>query len=206
MAQILVFGDSIAYGNWDKGGGWVNRLKKFLAENETSCTIHNLSTSASTSGYIVKTLESDLKKSLNLADESILVFATGINDAQFVKSVKNTRLPPEKFKANIQKIISTAKSISSKVVFIGLTPVDEAKVGQLPIEREAYYKNSNVKEFNEIIKSLCAKHNICFVDVYPIFIKINHTLLLDDGVYPNAAGHEKIFELVKYSMIKNNII
>ena len=28
--EIIVFGDSIAYGAWDKEGGWVQRLRKIL--------------------------------------------------------------------------------------------------------------------------------------------------------------------------------
>ena len=32
MGRILIFGDSITYGAWDKEGGWVQRLRKFLDE------------------------------------------------------------------------------------------------------------------------------------------------------------------------------
>ncbi|MBU4142033.1 MAG: hypothetical protein V1732_05890 [Patescibacteria group bacterium] len=32
MSQILIFGDSIAYGKWDKRGGWVTRLSNFIDE------------------------------------------------------------------------------------------------------------------------------------------------------------------------------
>jgi hypothetical protein len=32
--KILVFGDSIAYGDYDKEGGWVIRLRKFLDERQ----------------------------------------------------------------------------------------------------------------------------------------------------------------------------
>ena len=28
--NILVFGDSIAYGKWDEQGGWVQRLRKYI--------------------------------------------------------------------------------------------------------------------------------------------------------------------------------
>ncbi|MDD2822618.1 MAG: hypothetical protein PHQ59_00920 [Candidatus Daviesbacteria bacterium] len=32
MANILVFGDSVAYGAWDPKGGWVRRLREVIEE------------------------------------------------------------------------------------------------------------------------------------------------------------------------------
>ena len=33
MDKILIFGDSICYGKWDKEGGWVTRLRKYIDQN-----------------------------------------------------------------------------------------------------------------------------------------------------------------------------
>ena len=54
MVQILIFGDSIAWGAWDKEGGWVQRLRKLIDEKNLSdpefyCLVYNLGVSGNKS-------------------------------------------------------------------------------------------------------------------------------------------------------------
>jgi len=68
------------------------------------------------------------------------------------------------------------------------------------------YKNEYIRKYDEIIKTVCEENKINFVEVFRKFKELNYQNLLDDGLHPNSAGHQKIFEIVKDSLIKNKII
>jgi lysophospholipase L1-like esterase len=49
---------------------------------------------------------------------------------------------------------------------------------------------------------MCEKENLYFIDMFDLLKKND----LEDGLHPNAKGHEKIFEKVKDYLIENKII
>ena len=211
MTRILVFGDSITYGNWDREGGWVQRLRKFLDKRNLTdpdfyCLIYNLGISGNDTENLLKRFEFETEQRLKEGEETIFIFAIGINDTQFLHSENSLKVGPKKFKENIQKLIELARKISSKIIFIGLTPVDESKTTPIPWNTDKSYKNEYIEEYDEIIKSVCEKNKILFIDVFKMFKKLNYRNLLEDGLHPNSEGHEKIFEVVKNFLIKNKII
>jgi len=203
MKIILIFGDSITYGAWDKEGGWVARLRKFINKKSSEYLIYNLGISGDTAENLLKRFESETEQRVE-GEEDIFIFAIGLNDSQFIHSKKNTRFSLQEFKNNIQKIISLAKKSSPKIIFLGLTPVDEKKT--VPWSEDKSYKNEYIQKFNEIIKTICNENNAYFIEIFERLIKINYKKLLDDGAHPNSKGHEKIFKSVKDSLIKNKII
>ena len=93
MAQILVFGDSISYGKWDKEGGFVQRMKNFLDEetlskSENEHTIYNLGVSGNTTEDLLERFEFETKQRLKEDDEELIfIFAIGVNDSQFIKII-----------------------------------------------------------------------------------------------------------------------
>jgi len=211
MVQILVFGDSITYGVWDKYGGWVQKLRKFLDEKtlskpETYFLIYNLGISGGTVEDLLERFEFETKQRLKENEGTIFIFAQGINDSQYVHSQKNLRCPPQKFQRNLQTLINLAKKFSSTIVFLGLTPVDESKVDPMPWNIDRSYKNKNVKTFNDIIKSICNGNAIFFIEIYKNLVKTDYKRLLEDGAHPNSDGHQKIFEIVKEFLVENGII
>ena len=211
MTQILIFGDSIAYGAWDKESGWVQRLRKFLDEKNLTdsdfyCRVYNLGISGNSSKNLLERFEFETKQRLKESEETIIVFAIGINDSCFVHSENSHRVPINKFKENIQKLTDLAKKFSSKIIFVGLTPVDETKTTPIPRDINKSYKNENIRKYNEIIKSVCEENEILFIEIFEDWIKLNYENLLEDGLHPNSEGHKKIFESVKEFLIKNKII
>jgi len=213
MARILVFGDSIVYGAWDKGGeeGWVHRLKKFLDEKhfiepDFDYSVYNLGVSGNTTGELLERFEFETKQRVEEGEEMIIIFQIGINDSQFVISQNGLRTLSEKFRENIKELISSAKKFSSKVIFIGLTPVNEEKTTPIPWNPDKIYKNENIKRNDEIIKSVCKENNIYFVEIFEKWLKSDYKNLLEDGLHPNSEGHKKIVEDVRDFLIKNKII
>ena len=62
MPQILIFGDSIIYGAWDREGGWAARLRKFLdektlTEEDFYCLVYNLGISGDTTEDLLERFE-----------------------------------------------------------------------------------------------------------------------------------------------------
>ncbi len=170
MARILVFGDSIAYGKEDKKGGWVERLKNFFIEKSFSdpnfyYSVYNLGVSGDTTEELLKRFELETKHRLWENDEIIIIFDIGLNDSEFINKGKRLKVTPQKFEENLKELIDIARKFSSKIIFVGLTPVDDLKVDPLPWFPEVSYKNEYVKNFDEIIKLICKKNNVYFIDI-----------------------------------------
>ena len=206
MPNILVFGDSITYGAWDKDGGWVQRLRKFLDENYEDFFVCNLGVSGNNSDDLLKRFEFETEQRIKEEKETIFIFAIGANDSQFIHSQNNLKISLEKFKENIQKLIGLTQKFSPKIIFVGLTPVDETKTTPIPWNTDKSYKNEFIQKYNEIIKTVCKENRIYFVEIFKKLKEVNYQKLLDDGLHPNSDGHQKIFEMVKDFLIKNKII
>jgi len=211
MPQILVFGDSIAYGAWDKEGGWAERLKIFSNKKsiesnlEFYCAVYNLALDGDTTENLLNRVDFEIKQR-ERGEEIIIIFAIGSNDSEIINSNDTFKVFPEKFSQNIKDLISVSKKYSAKIIFSGLLPVDETKVDPIPWAADRSYKNKSVKKYNDIIKSICGESKIGFIELFEEFKKMDYKNLLEDGVHPNTKGHEKIFKIVKDYLIKNKII
>ena len=196
---ICVFGDSISWGAWDmEKGGWVNRLWLFLAERESGdyVEIYNQSLSGGTSGDLLARFENEA----NTRDAKWLIFQTGGNDAAYENKPGNYLVKPEEFRKNLEKIIKKAKKITYNIIFTDLKNCDESKT--MPVSWiDIYYTNENIKKYIEIMKEVCRKHEVLFLDIEDLDQND-----FEDGLHPNANGHEKIFKQAKDFLIKNKWI
>lgn len=213
MTQILTFGNSIVYGAWDKEGGWVARLRKFLDEKTLSSNfesyylVYGLGVSGGTTEELLNRFEFESSKRTKEGEETIIIFGMiAINDSQFIQSKKDIWYSPEQVKENVEKLIELAQKISQKIVFVGHTAVDETKTNPLPWNADKSYKNEYIKKYDEIIKTICQEKDIHFIDIMDSFMQPCYQDMLVDGLHPNSIGHEKIYEAVKDYLIKNNII
>ena len=195
--RFCVFGDSTASGFYDlEMGGWVNRLWLFAIKQDIDNDLYNLSISGGTTETILARFEDEAK----LRRPNILIFQSGGNDAAYEKEGENW-VAPEKFKLNIEEIIKRAKKIVGKIIFVGFKNVDESKT--MPVSWiNLYYKNENIKKYNEIMKNICEKEKVFFVDIFGFLEKEDFY----DGLHPNSAGHQKIFEIVRNFLIENKIL
>lgn len=207
---ILIFGDSITCGKGDREGGWAQRLRKFLYEktlsNEGNFSIYNLGVDGDNTEDLLQRFELETKHRLDEEEETVFIFAIGINDSQFVHSKNSLRIPLERFKDNIKTLINIAKKSSPKIIFTGLTPVDESKTTPIPWNTDKSYKNEYVRQYDEIIKTTCQENNLLFIEIFEKLRELDYKNLLEDGLHPNSEGHQKIFEIIKESLIANKII
>lgn len=214
MTQVLVFGDSIAWGAWDReGGGWVERLWKALAEKnvadpELHYRLYNLSISGDTTGWLLERFDSEAMQRMGFREDGeriVIIFAIGINDTKFLLDQGATMVAAQQFESNIEALIRRAKGHTSNIVLVGLTPVDK-KTEKLTKPLGYVYRNEHIKRFDGIIKSICTKNRVHFIEIFGDFKAKGVEGLLEDGLHPNDAGHKLIFRAVKRVLEENGVI
>jgi lysophospholipase L1-like esterase len=150
--QIFCFGDSITYGFWDREGGWVERLRKHLEQKaleksspdnlntESYVTVYNLGIPGDMSTGLIERVRGEFEARYNQDQESIFIFAIGINDTHYNSQADGYGVSLEEYKQNLKQLLQFAQCYSKKVVFIGLTPVDEKRANPIFWQTENYIK------------------------------------------------------------------
>ncbi len=196
--RICIFGDSITYGANDKEmGGWVERLKVFVWNN-SDYHVYNQGVSGNTSSDLLKRV----KVEIEARNPEIIIVSIGANDSSFRDSLGHEKVALEEFKKNIKTIYEITKEYSNKIMFLGLCDINEDKTDPIPWNTDAHYRKENILEYNEFIKSFCKENDLFFVEILDV-VNIDD---LEDGLHPNAKGHEKIFQKVKDYLIDKKII
>lgn len=214
MANILVFGASIAYGFADSKGGWVQRLRTYLDEKCIKSEreyyfgeVLNLGLSGEITDGLLERMETDAKPRLaSLSKKTITLISIGINDSAKWNEKEGNWISIEKYKDNLKQIVEKAKGFSSDVFFVGITLVDESITKPVPWDLRISYLNSNIEEYNDVMKEIAEETDIGFIDLLPDLKKIEWNKLLFDGVHPDDDGHQKIFEIVKNGLEESKII
>lgn len=124
LMNICVFGDSIVWGANDfEKGGWVERLKVHCLQDGSNRDVYNLGISGDNTDKLLKRLEFET----TLREPDVIVLAIGINDSQYISTKDNHRIGLEKFKDNLSELTKISKKFTDKIIFVGLTMVNEAR-------------------------------------------------------------------------------
>ncbi|MFA5729652.1 MAG: GDSL-type esterase/lipase family protein [Candidatus Paceibacterota bacterium] len=182
---ICIFGDSIVWGASDcEKGGWADSLKNYLMDDDID--VYNLGISGNTTEDLLERFDVEA----GARNPDIVIFAIGIND-----SLSLDKDGLIKFQKNISSLVNKAKKITDKIIFIGLTSVDESRTTSYSSEETGEaYNNQSIGEYDEIIKSFCEDNNLIFVDMLGLLI---NDADLCDGLHPSSIGHKKMFERIK---------
>ena len=200
MRKIFIFGDSIAYGAWDPEGGWVERLRQWLfgttrGDYNLGTFLYNLSIVGETTAELCKRFPTELA-ARQPAPEDLIVFATGINDAQFVQG--QPIATPADVCTHVRGLLQQARAWTPRLCWVGLTPVDEARTTPIPWMPERAYRNAAVAAFEAAIRQTAAAEAIPSLEIFRIWTADQaYEQLLCDGIHPNAAGHAQIYERMK---------
>jgi lysophospholipase L1-like esterase len=197
MQKIFVFGDSIAYGAWDPQGGWVERLRQWLfattqGEYNLGTFLYNLSVVGETTADLLRRLPAEIAAR---QPGNLIVFAAGINDAQYVHGRPLTT--PAAVCNTVRALIRQARVFAPKVCWIGLTPVDEARTTPIPWMPDRAYRNAAVAAVEAAIKRTAADEVVPYLELFSAWTADGaYRELLWDGIHPNAAGHAQICERI----------
>ena len=211
MSLILIFGDSITWGAWDHEGGWVQRLRRFVEKfkNDEGIRCHhlyNLGVNGNTTDELLDRFEFEVYQRQVDEVENILIFQIGANDSYMLHGDNQPRMSIERFNVNLKRLLLLAQKYSSKIIFLGLIPVEDQKLNPIPWDPDIAYQTKQIKLFNDSIQEFCVYHKLFFIDFWEDWINQNYSDLLDDGLHPNSLGHERIFVHVKNFLLKNKIL
>ena len=202
MSNILIFGDSIAYGYYDSEGGWVDRLKKellnFSVDNglEFDLKIYNLAISGDTTEEVLKRIGVELEARNWEEQPTKIIFAIGINDSVLINGLNTT--PKDKFENNLQGLIKKAKTNTDFVAFVGLTPVDESHTNPIPWDAAMKMKNKEILNYDKMIREVCKKETVHYIELFNDREEfLEFTKHLHDGLHPNIKGHEILYDKIR---------
>ncbi len=198
--RICVWGSSIGHGyNDDVGGGWCDRLKVYyFADKSSDISVYNLSISGAMSKDVLDRFDNEY----NARQPKIVLIAIGINDSAFDENVNGCRISLKNTKSNLEQLIIKTRERGSRIMFVGLTSVNEDLVTPIPWASNVSYSNGNIKKYDNIIKEVAEINNVPYCYMFDLLQKDD----LDDGLHPNTKGHEKMFERIKDFLIENNIV
>jgi len=126
-------------------------------------------------------------------EPNLIIFAIGINDAQFIHSTNGLRVSLDEFQQNLAKLLSIAKKFTDKIVFVGLTKVDESKTTPIPWNTDKSYTNENIERLDSAIRKFCEDNKLKFISMENV---VGNDDLID-GLHPNTKGHVKILNRMK---------
>ena len=194
--KILVFGDSISYGKWDREGGWVARLrryvdKKYNLKGENNFQVYNLGIPGELAIELPERVKSELKiRLVDPEDKVLVIYATGINDSCPNNWRKGKQTSEVDFNKALEELIKLAKDSNCEVVFIGLTPTNPERSKGLLFTKE------EVRKYDGYMTEVCSKYKIKQLELFDGLSKENFSELLVDAVHPNTEGHKILSEKI----------
>lgn len=207
MTQIFVLGSSSIYGVGGSNAGWGDLIKQYLhakmyGENGVGekYEIYNFGKSGATIDFVKDTFPQQLKD-YGRGHKTIVVVAVGGNNTKAQEQPDNFVSTPEEYESEMRELLTMLKQNSNALILVGSNGyVDETKTNPKlnPLTGgRSYFTNSRRQQFNEILKKLCD-----VIDVQLVDLGINKEEWLEkyvyqDGLHPNQAGHQLIFESVK---------
>lgn len=205
--RVLVFGDNIAHGFWDEAGGWPQRIRAqydavaVQALDTSFPDLYNLSISGETARGVIKRLPYEVTSRQDHQDVTIVI-AIGMNDTMIYKGVEAT--PAELFRGELSQILETARSFTDRIIFVGITPVDDDLCDPWQYSSTGKcFNNERIQAFNTVIASFCGEEKVSYVDVFAIFQKkMARADLLADGLHPNTDGHALLARLIEPELDK----
>jgi lysophospholipase L1-like esterase len=154
--------------------------------------IYNVSISGGTTETILERFEREAR----VREADALIFQTGGNDVSRDGKTKKHQVSPEQFEKNLEEIIKGAKAITSNIIFVGFKNCDESKT--TPVSwRNINYLNEDIKQYNGIMQNVCVRHRISYINVFGLLENSD----LEDGLHPNARGHEKLYSAIKQELV-----
>ncbi len=128
--KVIAIGDSLIYGYGDPlGGGWVERLRRQWMSSEGHI-LYNLGVRGDGVTQVLQRLEHEYSVRGELRNQypDLIIISVGVNDSARLGRPNGKHFTPEeKFQNKIETILEVAQRLSN-VIFVGMVPVDQAKM------------------------------------------------------------------------------
>jgi len=204
-----VVGDSLVYGYGDyEGGGWVERLRrrwmmpqvtsqKLESVQSRERIVYNLGVRGDRLSNVYQRLETEFSKRGELRRQvpDLILLSVGTNDTPRVSKPDGRSLTDFKdFQQQIANLLDLAASLAP-VAFIGMTPIDEAK---MPFLDCLYYNQLDQYRYKEYTLQACQQRNIPYLDIFELWLSRGNAWVSqqygDDGLHPNIQGYQNLLD------------
>lgn len=196
--KVIALGDSLIYGFGDfVGGGWVERLRReWMSPQGAGHVLYNLGVRGDRALQVAQRLEQEFNCRGELRNRvpDLILLSVGVNDsARLGKTTGKLYTDLPAFRQHMEHLLEVAQSLCP-VLFIGMTPVDEAK---MPFMDCLYYSHLDQYRYKEATLQACQQKNIPYLDIFDLWLARGtawiNTQLGEDGLHPNVSGYQSLF-------------
>lgn len=178
-------------------------MERVQRETDPYFTVYNLGINGDTSAGLIQRFERETVVRFVRAERNIVLFSIGINDCVLIDD-RDYNVAPEEFRNNMAALISLARKFGH-IVIVGLHKVEETRTTPIPWHKRWYYRNASIQMYDAALREVAAQEKVTFIDLLPLF-SADYYELLDDGLHPNAEGHQKIFKLIQTQLTNHNLL
>lgn len=170
--RIVGFGDSLMAGyQLEAGAGFTDRLEQVLKERGYEVNVANAAVSGDTTSGGLSRLDWSVSD-----DADLVILELGAND--MLRGIK-----PEVTERNLEQMIQRLKERNIRILLVGMYAAPN--LGAEFIDR-----------FDAIYPRLAEKHDLPLVPFFLEGVITNASLMLEDGMHPNAEGVQRMVETV----------
>jgi lysophospholipase L1-like esterase len=197
--RIVALGDSLVYGFGDpEGGGWVERLRRrWISPEAAGHVIYNLGVRGDGVRQVAQRLDHEFRHRGELRHKvpDAIVLSVGVNDSARLGHAKGRNFTGfEDFQRDLVALLDQAQQLCS-VFFVGMTPVDEAR---MPFANSLYYSHLDQYRYKEATRLACLERQIPYLDIWEQWINRGEqgwrSLISTDGLHPNSAGYKTLLQ------------
>ncbi|MBW4562579.1 MAG: G-D-S-L family lipolytic protein [Mojavia pulchra JT2-VF2] len=197
--KIVVLGDSLVYGFGDPdNGGWVEQLRRqWMLPDSAGHILYNLGVRGDRTQQVAQRLEVEFRHRGELRNRvpDLIILSVGVNDsARLARPNGRNYTDFALFESQIAELLEQAQQLCP-VLFVGMVPVDEAK---MPFLDCFYYNHADQYRYKEATRIACNKRRIPYLDIFEQWIERGENWrrkrLSHDGLHPNTLGYQALLE------------
>ncbi len=199
--KIVALGDSLVYGFGDpEGGGWVERLRRsWMSPDSPGHVLYNLGVRGDRTQQVAHRLEAEFRHRGELRNQvpDLIILSVGVNDSARLSRPNGRNFTDfAVFESEIAALLDRAQQLCP-VLFVGMMPVDEAK---MPFLDCFYFNHADQHRYKEATKVACIERGIPYLDIFEQWMEQGEVWRLKrvsaDGLHPNTLGYKTLLENV----------
>lgn len=195
--KLVVLGDSLIYGFGDpEGGGWVERLRRqWMSPDSPGHVLYNLGIRGDGVKQVQQRLEFEFKSRGELKNRvpDAIILSVGVNDSARLGRPDGRNFTEfNSFQSELANLLDQAQGLCP-VFFVGMVPVDEAK---MPFLECFHYTHADQYRYKEATRLACLRRQIPYLDIFELWQSRGkewcQKRVCTDGLHPNVAGYQAL--------------